>query len=384
MLFADALNELFKRHSTIEAITWSDYFNVRGGGNYAFEALLKAVSEIEFAVFFLTRDWKLDHIKPSFAATPNVWFEAGMFMSRYGKENVLLIEEEQDVHSTKIQYITDLTGLQPEYYKLQDTTKRRLYYAKSVPTWSSISEKYKMDILHSLEKVKGKIEENIFDDTERVFNTINIANRKECYKHGERIIQSASKHIFSIVSYENEYEDDDHPYGLFPYIEDRLKELMKEPGFSGQKSKKIFKRWMNLANDKIASQAEYILENYSDYIEIKDTFCNFIEVLISEQEVLIVLPTPENNKAVIGRGVLIKSKEIAREFISWFENLIPEPNNFLIDSKDKLDFYRKQTWALKNRRMEGDNNRCNACFGSVKSMPNPFKNLLKNEGLLKN
>ena len=325
MLYADALKELFEGHTTIEAVTWSDYFRVRGGGKYPYESLLKAVSEIEFAVFFLSRDWKLDNKKPDYAATPNLWFEAGMFMSRYGKENVLLIEEEQDVYDNKIQFLSDLTGLQPEYFSPTSTTVKFIAPTKkNLPQWNKLKTNYKTDVLDSLQSVKNKIEEAIFDDDERIFDTItSIKNRKQCYKHGERIIHNASKHLYSIVSYENEYEDSDYPNGLFPFIEDKLKELKSEKTFTPEKSKKFFKRWMNLANNKIAAQANVILKKYPDYIEVRDTFCNFIEVLISEQEVLLVLPNPDNSShTIIGKGVLIKSKEIAREFMDWFENLI--------------------------------------------------------------
>ena len=385
MLFADALKELFYEHDTIEAITWSDFFDEEGGGGYTYDNLIKAVSKFEFAVFFVTPDWKLESKNPDYAATPNVWFEAGMFMSRYGKENVLLIEEKSDERGNKIQLITDLKGLQPEIYTLENTTKSFLAPTNTIKPWEQLDDLYKENILSSLAKVKKKIEINIVDDTERVFDTItNIPNRRQCYEQGERIIQGALEYLYSIVSYEDEYKQDSkYPNGLFPYIENKLKELQLDASFTPEISKEFFKRWMNLGNDKIASQAEHILEKYKDYITIKDTFCNFIEVLISEQEVLILLPKPNNNKAVIGKGVLIKSKGIAREFLAWFEKLIPEPNNFIIDSKDQLYLYRQHTWNLQNRRMEGANYRCNACFGSVKNMPKEFQKVLEKEGLIK-
>lgn len=384
MLYADALKELFDSHPTIEAVTWSDHFKVRGGGHYTYDSLLKAVGEIEFAVFFVTADWKLENKKPAHAATPNVWYETGMFMSRYGKENVLIIEEENDSYNESIQYLTDLTGLQPQYYTLDSKTKKHFSTVKKVPNWDKLKAEFKTDISLALGSVKAKIEEAIFDDDERIFDTItSIKSREDCYKHGERIIQNASENLYSIVSYEKEYENNKYPNGLFPFIEKKLEELKTDSTFTPTKSKKMFKRWMNLANDKIAEQAKHILETHSEYIEIRDTFCNFIEVLISEQEVLLVLPKPENNEAVIGKGVLIKSKEIAREFRNWFNTLIPEPNSFKIDTVGKLNFYRETQWDLQNRRMEGDHHRCNACFGFISSMPDDFQKVFKANGLLK-
>ena len=383
MLYADALKELFEGHPTIEAITWSNFFEKDGGGGYTYDNLLKAVSKFEFAAFFISPDWKLAGDKPGYAATPNVWFEAGMFMSRFGKENVLLIEEKLDEYSETIQLITDLKGLQPEIFTLESNIKSKLGPEKKIKPWHKLDDDSKKSILRSLEKVKKKIEENIFDNDDRVFDTItSIKKREDCYKHGERIIQNATKHLYSIVSYEKEYEDDLYPNGLFPFIENRLEELKTDSAFTQKKSKKMFKRWMNLANDKIAEQARYILEKHSEYIEIRDTFCNFIEVLISEQEVLIVLPKPEANKAIIGKGVLIKSKEIAREFLHWFETLIPEPNSFKIDTVGKLKTYRETQWELQNRRMEGDHYRCNACFGFVSAMSPEFQKVFEENGLL--
>ena len=383
MLYADALKQLFDNHPTIEAVTWSDYFKIRGGGRYTYDSLIKGVSEIEFAVFFITSDWKLENKDPSHAATPNIWFEAGMFMSRYGKENVLIIEQDRDSFENKIQYSTDLMGLQPQYYELKPDTKRYLSSVKKIPNWTKLKNTFKRDILSALGGVKKKIEENINDDTQRIFDTISsIKNRKQCYVEGERIINNASEYLFSIVSYEDEYDDPDYPNGLFPYIEKKLEELKTYPSMNPYKCKKFFKRWMNLANEKIAEQAKYILDKHADFIEIKDTYCNFIEVVISEQEVLIVLPKPEKNKTVIGKGVLIKSADIAREFINWFESLIPEHNNFLIDTPQKLKKYRKLKWNLHNRRMEGDNYRCNACVVSFDKQPVHIQKWLKKTGLI--
>jgi hypothetical protein len=384
VLLAEALKELFKEHETIEAVTWSDFFDEDGGMDFTYNNLMKAVEKFEFAVFFLTKDWKLEKSdEPSYASTPNIWFEAGMFMSKYGKENVLMIEEKSDERNNTIQLITDLKGLQPEIITLEESINSLLLPTGSIPNWVNLEAAKRKSILTSLDKVKKKIVKNIFDDNERIFDRItSIGNRKQCYKHGERIIQNATNHLYSIVSYENEY-DNDYPNGLFPYIENRLEELKTDSSFTPSKSKKMFKRWMNLANDKIAEQAKHILETHSEYIEIRDTFCNFIEVLISEQEVLLVLPKPENNEAVIGKGVLIKSNEIAREFRHWFNTLIPEPNSFKIDTVDKLNFYRETQWVLENKRMEGDHYRCNACFGLIASMPEDFQKVFKENGLLK-
>lgn len=379
-LLADVLRTMFENHSDVEAITWKEYFGSKpmsDGG----QIILDAVTEFDYAVFFLTPDLKLENTNREYAATQNVWFEIGMFVSRHGKNRTLIVVDEDCFENIKmLHYFLTVPLLKCQFPQF---VRDCFGGSNKLGHLNSLENRKKKEILKSLDNVKKTIETNIRNKNDNEIYPSFILNEKvECYKRGEEVIKEAKKFVYSIVSYENEYEDPDYPHGLFPYIEEKIHKMRNEGRYTNSALKTFFKRWMNLANNKIADQAKAILTEYADCIEIRDTFCNFIEVLITEEYVLIVLPN-HGEHVVIGAGILIKSTTIAVQFANWFKKLVPEPNNFIIDTVEKLEQYRNLTWKMKNSRKSEENSRCNACYANgLSNMPREFVAQLLNLGLL--
>ena len=138
---------------------------------------------------------------------------------------------------------------------------------------------------------------------------------------------------------------------------------------------------MNLANNDIYKQANEILKTYSTYIEIKDTYCNYIETVITDDKVLIVLPNPTSKTISVEAGILIHSQKVADEFAYWFTELLPEPNDIKIDTTKKLDDYRNFVWQETSQRNEINGSRCNACFIKYNQQPSNVKSRLITNGL---
>src|ERR1700682_5747368 len=141
----------------------------------------------------------------------------------------------------------------------------------------------------------------------------------------------------------------------------------------------MFKRYLNLGNKYIYKQGEEILKSYSNYVEVRDTYCHFIEVVITDDRVLLVLPDTEHMSAKVETGVLVHSQAAADEFAEWFVKILPEPNKLRIDSVKRLAAYRNFEWNAPFRR--SDLKRCIACTSGMK-LPSPISKNLVRMGLL--
>jgi hypothetical protein len=115
-----------------------------------------------------------------------------------------------------------------------------------------------------------------------------------------------------------------------------------------QRGVKVY-RWMNFGERSIFAQAKdlvSLLEKYKlgNEVFIKDTYCEFIECIVADEYVVIVLPNERargNRDVEVGVGFMIRQREIANYFFDWFEKRLPVKQT-AFQQTGKLNKYAKK------------------------------------------
>ena len=94
------------KHDIICFRPWTS--GIFGAGGVVFDDLLKQVQEVDFALFLVTPDDKVQsRATEQMAPRDNVVFEMGLFMDRLGRERAFLLRE----HGLDLKIPTDLLGI---------------------------------------------------------------------------------------------------------------------------------------------------------------------------------------------------------------------------------------------------------------------------------
>ena len=403
LVYAQGLASILNQTAYFDAEDWVTFFD-RKEADVNITTLFDALNEFDIALFFVSGDFAIANINFNragkkvvgsagdvFGAKPNVWFEHGLFTGRLGIQKSQIILEEMDAKTRPLMLLSDYYGVNPYTYKLDQNSKDEiLKFAqekqkeRNLLHFKDLSPSLKRKINYSFKILSKKLENHLsrFKAAPLYYTVQAFKTREECYEIGEKIIAEAEGRLFTTLAYEGELKHrlrGHYPKGLWTAIKKKIDTLKASNSIQPGESKNIFKRYLNLANQYIYAQAEEILTGYSDYIEIRDTYCHFIEVVITDDKVLLVLPDSDYMEAKVDTGVLIHSQEVAEEFKDWFLKLVPEPNHLKIDSVKNLKKYKDFLWDktfMRNPAM-----RCPACTIGVK-LPKQISDRLKKQGLL--
>ncbi|MEQ1829948.1 MAG: TIR domain-containing protein [Pirellula sp.] len=344
------------------ATPWNEHFDVYSAGRSNIDTLKLAVESNRIGIFFLTPDDKIEirGRNPQQTVRTNVWFEIGMFVASYDSRNVLILADQRDL--TNLANPTDYAGISFVTYDLNDSLKtvvRDAYEARETNPSFTLEAEPQKGIKSVLEdaykkKFKRRLDEVAEDPTVSVKY---LSDRKSCYDWGAELIQGAKQRLYSVISYEQEL-DDGSP-GLLPKIVERI----QADKIAGLKSPRL-RRWMNLGDKEIADQARQILKEYPE-IEVRDTYCKFIEAVVTDNKTLLVLPRPDKMTALVGSGILIESKPIADQFAMWFETRLPEQLDVKLSAQNLENYLNME---VRNTGPRMGNRNCFACSTPLNSL----------------
>lgn len=309
-------------------------------------------------IFFITNDDQIVIRKVrGHTARTNVWFEIGMFAARHGRENTIVLVEEGDLADNKIP--SDYYGVNLATFKIPSGIKDAVKNAwgKKGALQKTKSAELRTALKRCFDtQIKPVLRQLVQNPTEF---TDTIPDRPRCYEKAQEMINDAKEWIFTIVSYEQELDKPAHREGLLPALKRKI-DKVRESGSSALNDFKV-KRWMNLGAENIQRQAKQILNSrYAKYVEVRDTYCHFIEAVVTEDKVL--LPLPKASHTWIGQGIYIESVQVANLFAEWFEKTLPEPNQILL-TKENFDNYVRQA-SIRNA-----GHRSSRCYACSKSLP---------------
>jgi len=351
--FATILAEILKAEQW-EATPWNLFFDAHGATSTTINTLKLAVESHRIGIFFLTPDdittIRGGAVQPT--ARTNVWFEIGMFVAAYAPENVFVLVDRQDLG--KIAEPSDYRGIQFVTYDMDVSLKnavKKAYEKRATKPSFQLSPAVRDSIKKILTDAYAvKFKSHLLRVTNNPTTIVRyVQKREDCYKIGETLIRDAKERIYTVISYEEELNYG-RP-GLLPYIVERIERDRK----NGDQSPKI-RRWMNLGDKEIADQAREILHKFPE-IEVRDTFCKFIEAVVTDSMTLLVLPKPDKITAMVGSGILIESSAITEQFALWFEIKLPEPLEVTLSSKN-IEHYLALPLRNSGSRL---NDRCFAC-----------------------
>jgi len=102
----------------VTPILWTDQ-SLWNAGSFTLESLIKATEKFSFAAFFAAKDDPIVYRgAQQFSTRANIWFEAGIFMAKNGRQSVFILIDEDDFQDLHIP--SDLYGLSIFTYKVHD------------------------------------------------------------------------------------------------------------------------------------------------------------------------------------------------------------------------------------------------------------------------
>lgn len=368
LAYAESMESIINKDpsGSFDASTWKRIFDSDGTGEYIMPVLERIVNRTPLCIFFITRD---DHkimrgVKGADART-NLWLEIGMFAAKYGRERAVFIVEKDE--GPKLIIPSDLLGVNPPSFNVTGQTKKavRSYAKRHMAnvglTVRPLPPKSASEINRVLRACfKNSIRQKLLDFESHPKEKVTTYDEEDdCYAVAGQMIMDAKEFVYTIAGYENEMNDPDHPDGLLPSIIRRI-EHHRQNG--GTKSLKI-KRLLNLGSEKIREHAGRVLEGYESAIEVSDTYCRFIEVVVTDDEVLIALPKGKHAKN--GPGVHIRSRKVARHFMDWFVEYLPAPGSKPLTKRTLTSYLTNPHTRNGGARMDP----CSAC--TIKKLTDP-------------
>jgi len=348
------MRDIINADHEFHAVTWKEHFERHAATKFTMEVLRDIVETMRIGIFFITNDDQvvIRH-KSGYTTRTNVWFEIGMFAAQHGQENAIVLVEESDQAGAKIP--TDYYGINFPTFKISTNAKKAILSA-----WEKkrkLPRRFAEELRTALRKcfritIRRVLRERLEQPTEFITT---IRDRVGCYKKAEDMINDAKERIYTIISYEQELKDQKFDEGLLPFLQHKIENVKRELGRDAL-GKFDIKRWMNLGVADIQKQAFSILKSrYARNITIRDTYCRFIEAVITEDKVL--LPLPRKRHTWVGQGIYIEGRRIADFFAEWFTANLPEPNEWRL-TKDNFHLYVEQA-QIRNKGHRG--HRCHAC-----------------------
>ncbi|HWR84000.1 MAG TPA: TIR domain-containing protein [Candidatus Deferrimicrobium sp.] len=339
---AERLSKILRsmHEKQLSLLLWDNPQNWRPGETIV-DCLLATAEEVDFAVLLCAGDDELFiRGQAQMAVRDNLWFEAGLFINHLGRHRVFVVADSGKNLQTRIP--TDYSGI--------------IY----VPCDYSLAGR---KMTSQLAKIASEIAKQIGDTSgkssreKRVLATL-ITSRDECYDKGIKLIQHAKEVCYSIISYDDELRLNGGKaphettgtlqYKLFRALLKRSKE---------HNNRLTIRRYMNLGQPPIVKQAlDIISHNKSSKkgnpITIEDTYCKVIEAIVTENQVLIVIPGTEGTLDRVGIGVLLESRNAAEQFTQWITQKVPAPSKEeFVDNAAQLKKYLKTIFRHDGPRL---------------------------------
>jgi hypothetical protein len=412
LVFAHTLREKLKDKA--ELIVWDEYFfsKVWNTKNNFYDVVKTAAEEFEYGIFiFGPTHEKASNLTKEvpyiYGTSENVWLETGLFISECGDDRVLLVIEKSRSGDFEIDIPSDLSGRE-----LSSFVAPASHYNKELPfnylnckdkdhrcSWDNIGETRKEEYGESLNTVANNILEMIKNGVNEVRPKI-ISNREQCYLVAKQMIERAEvdEDVFTIMAFEGEITSmEDENKSLLSTIKNRIertkeayaqkynKDNFEELSFEEkEKCRELCfthnRRLINLHDNELAKQAYDVVENYSGYIKIRDTYCRYVELVLAGDEVLILYPKFREKKPITSYGLYLKNGEFAEKMQNWFLDFAKCPTDLEIDTKKQLDSYRNEIeWPSKYRNSK---KACTACILSLEQTPDVLREQFKDLGLI--
>tara|TARA_R110002096_G_scaffold199379_3_gene383297 strand:- start:1195 stop:2253 length:1059 start_codon:yes stop_codon:yes gene_type:complete len=317
--------ECNKRKSfPLDPLHWKTAFEeASSSGRSVVDVILGQTVNCDFAILFWTPDDILlkrpstkDVVSRSvlptmgFTARDNVILEAGIFLGALGRSRVLIAINEKDFQQGNLLVPSD--------------------FFADMQVW----DQYYDEKRHIVKAAIGRLADRLEKDWKRKRFILEggssrvYTSREDCYLAGIQLVERASTRVASVLGYESEvYEDGQDVWKDGNRLEGKLFNAIKAK--MNQEGVRV-DRWCNKDVPSIERQMEALLKfvkqkNLTETVRIRDTKCKFIEVLIADNEVLIVLPRGGKRvrKSEVSTGVHIHNPAAANFFFEWFLNHLP-------------------------------------------------------------
>lgn len=302
--FIQAVKDDEELYAKLNIKPWTDPDNWNSGCTTISE-VLRAVEENELGVFILAHeDVIISRNVVQKLTRPNVWLEIGVFIARRKMTNTFLLEG----GGFKEHIPSDLAGI----------VMKPFFKGGKIDFSDAITDIKRVVI--NLHKAINEGGGTTAGYTAPIFDCKLVLGRQGAYEEGKRMIRDSKHVLFSILSF--------HEEALGPeqaQMQQIIEERVRRGGV-------VVRRWIDLTNNKFAEQARSLLKLIStiksaDFV-IRHTDCRFIEAIIADDEVLLVIPnysgaTDPIKDDQVGLGLWLKSDLAATKFRDWFNALVP-------------------------------------------------------------
>ncbi|MEM1330044.1 MAG: TIR domain-containing protein [Planctomycetota bacterium] len=343
------INQDLKSQGVV-AKAWTKHQSDTDATGPVLNTLRDAVERCRLAIFFATPDVEITQRGDSdLTARSNIWLEIGMWLAFNDHPGVMILEPDWQ----QITMPTDLGFAPTIKFHMHNSTQqavarldhRKLARAKA-PTQNTIMRYFRETkgaegTVPLVDKIRRRVKQLKKSPSTRWEQ---IEDREQCYDVAGDMIQNARSYVYSCIAYEGERKKQDHPDGLLPHLLERQK--------TGSKIQ--MKRCINLGAEDLQEHAREILKTDCN-IEVLDTYCQYIEAVVTEQRVLLTIP--DKKTGAVHRGVHIESATMAALFRDWFDEILPAPRTLKLETEEYLDSYL----AEERRKSGSRSEKCEAC-----------------------
>jgi predicted nucleotide-binding protein len=317
----------------IEPVLWNKYFNNHSNKTFI-DVLKKATYDCSYAIFVLNPDDDLITRSQTTKTTrANVWFEAGLFMGHYSNENVFFFLHKDDFNGVHL--ISDIQGLNLGPYNIDKNVLKVLREISKTEKLEFDSNKESFKPFYNLlmKEIKNSFKENeyFYSNIYRLFkeNEFELKDAKviigadACFERGKEMVKNANNSLMTTIGFTNSLEDgkDSEKYKeMFEELKNILSKRKDEEEF-------YFKRLFNTSDIEITNQKKE-LQKYIDTLTDKKfttildhTDCEFLEIIISDNRLLMVFPDLKNNQNnfVVGWGIYFEKPALIPQIKAWFQ-----------------------------------------------------------------
>lgn len=316
----------------LEPVPWRSPFEDPHCSDASFlDVLSRQAYQCDYGVFFFTPEDAIQTpgSQQQFNVRDNVVFEAGLFVGSKGKNNTLVVVNAVDEHSTKMP--TDYVGAIRDIRNLGEPQKCKTNDIEFLQLAANIADRWKAQRF-VLEQGTNKI----------------LRTREDCYSAGIQIVRKAQHKVATILSYPDEVTDRSNPSEYRWRLDGTPEQLLYLTVHNKalERGVKVY-RWMNLGVEAIKAQACALVtlleqHNLHDELFVRDTYCEFIECIVADDYVLIVLPNERarhNAEVEVGVGLLTRHAQVANYFFDWFEKRIPVRDQKPFTTQRELEEY---------------------------------------------
>lgn len=308
----------------LNVVPWYDHFDDEAKliNTLFLEEFPHILEKCDFSLFIISKDdFLIKRKETKKTVRDNVWFEAGMFMGKRGRNRTFFFLNSNDFN--EIHFPTDINGLTLPGVKW-DADIADLYFKKS-----PLFEKHKvtkdaveLKIKNEINRLIKKLIERIKDEIKKSYvseEAIIIYDRKRCFEQGVKLVENAQERLYTTISFSKSLSPT--PSTDEKEMQDKLEECIK-------KKEASFIRFMKSSLPNIKKQWD-ILENLVKKVNpnptdvyLRDINFDYLELIVSDNNVLMVFPDfrddDKNLQEKVAFGFLIKeSKELADVLSAW-------------------------------------------------------------------